>query len=100
MNFNEFPKNWLPTKNWEEISRTGGENQIAIQLRHINPEINIAPELTKGYGEGKSISESESIAYHGISTRKGSGMKDFFEGMAKMAESGLTPELQWHLFKV
>ncbi len=86
-----IPKNWLPTKNWEEISRTLGENQIAIRLRHINPEINIAPELAKGYGEGKSISEHESIAYHGISTRKGSGMKDFFEGMTKMAESGLTP---------
>lgn len=86
-----IPKNWLPTKNWEEISRQGSENQIAIQLRHINPEINIAPELAKGYGEGKSISEYESIAYHGISTRKGSGMKDFFEGMTKMAESGLTP---------
>ncbi|MEK7580080.1 MAG: hypothetical protein AAB465_00485 [Patescibacteria group bacterium] len=90
MNFNEFPKNWLPTRNWEEVSRQAGENQITIRLRHINPEINIAPELTKGYGEGKSISESESIAYHGISTRRGSGMKDFFEGMTKMAESGLT----------
>ena len=64
------PKNWLPTKNWEEISRQAGENQILLRLRHINPEINLAPELAKGYGEGKSISESESIAYHGISTRK------------------------------
>ncbi len=86
-----IPKNWLPTKNWEETSRQAGENQIVIRLRHFNPEINIAPELTKGYGEGKSISESESIAYHGISTRRGSGAKDFFEVFTKTAESGLVP---------
>ena len=78
-------------KTWQEFSRLKGENQIVIRLRHINPEINIAPELAKGYGEGKSISESESIVYHGISTRRGEGMKDFFEGITKMAESGLTP---------
>lgn len=93
MNFNEFPKNWLPTKNWEEISRTLGENHIAIQLRHINPEINIAPELARGYGEGKSISEYESIVYHGLSTRKGLGMKDFFTAMTALAESGLAPNV-------
>ena len=86
-----IPKNWLANKNWEEFSRQIGENHISIRLRHLNPEINLTPELAKGYGQGKSISEYESIVYHGISTRRGSGMKDFFEGMTKMAESGLTP---------
>ena len=93
MNFNEFPKNWLADKNWEEISRTVGESHIALRLRHINPEINIAPELAKGYGQGKSISEYESIVYHGISTKKGLGMKDFFTMMTDLAESGLAPDI-------
>lgn len=88
-----IPKNWLPTKNWEEISRIGGENQINFQIGHINPEINMTPELKKGLGESKSISESESIVYHGISTRKGRGLKDFFEVMTVMAESGLAPSV-------
>ena len=87
-----FPKGWLP-KTWEETSRTLGENQITIQLYHINPEINIAPELAKSYGEGKSISEYESIVYHGISTRKGGGMADFFSGMTAMAESGMVSRI-------
>lgn len=86
-----IPKSWLPTKNWEEISRQASENGVNFMLGHLNPEINMALELKKGAGEGKSISESESIAYHGISTGRGEGMKDFFEGMTKMAESGLAP---------
>ncbi len=86
-----IPKNWLPTKNWEEISRQAGENGINFMLGHVNPEMNMAPELKKGTGEGEFISESASKVYHGISTRKGEGMKGFFEGMTKMAESGLVP---------
>ena len=84
-----IPKNWLPTKNWEEVSRTLSENNIAIRLRHLNPEIHIVPELTKGAGQGKSISETESIVYHGIATRKGLGMKDFFTVMGTLANLGL-----------
>ncbi len=84
-----IPKNWLPTKNWEEISRALSESNIAIRLRHLNPEIHIIPELTKGAGQGKSVSETESIVYHGIATRKGLGMKDFFTVMTSLAESGL-----------
>jgi len=88
-----IPKNWLLTKNWEEISRMGGENQINFQLGHLNPEINMTPELKKGADQSKSVSEFETIVYHGISTRKGSGMKDFFESMTKTAESGLVPSI-------
>jgi len=87
-----FPKGWLP-KTWEEGSRFSGENQITFKLYHINPEINMAPELTKGAGQGKSISEYESIVYHGISTRRGLGMKDFFEGMTALAETGMVPSI-------
>jgi hypothetical protein len=50
----------------------------------------MAPELKKGAGQGESVSEYESIVYHGIWTKKG-GLKDFFEGMAAAAETGMVP---------
>ncbi len=84
-----IPKNWLPTKNWEEVSRTLSESNIAIRLRHLNPEVHIVPELTKGAAETERPSETESKVYHGIATRKGLGMKDFFTVMTSLAESGL-----------
>jgi len=85
-----FPKNWLPTKNWEEFSRLNGEKQIILQIGHLNPEMNMAPELKKGMSDNKSVSKYESIVYHGLSTRKGS-MKDYFEAMTEVAISGLIP---------
>ncbi|MBN2198059.1 hypothetical protein JW698_02640, partial [Candidatus Wolfebacteria bacterium] len=85
-----FPKNWLPTKNWEEISRINSQKQILLEIGHLNPEINMVPELKKDMSNNESVSKYESIVYHGISTRKGS-MKDFFEAMAQVAISGLIP---------
>ncbi len=87
-----FPKGWLP-KTWVEKERFVQEDSISFRLYHINPEINMAPELKKGPTYGKSISEYESIAYHGISTRRGLGMKDFFEGMAAVAATGMVPSI-------
>jgi len=85
-----FPKGWLP-KTWVEKERFVQEDSISFRLYHINPEINMAPELKKGPTDGKSISEYESVVYHGVPTQQGGGLNDFFKAMTATAESGLVP---------
>lgn len=84
-------KNRLP-KGWEEVSRQGNDQQITIKLGHIDPENKANPLLVSG--QTTAVVGGEAVSVHGI-TPKGT-MTKFFDGMTKMAATGLmkgyTPE--------
>ncbi|NMB70123.1 hypothetical protein GYA27_02890 [candidate division WWE3 bacterium] len=86
-----LPKNWLP-KNWEEISRTGSNTQIVINLGHIDPENQANSILVSG--QTTANVDGETVSVHGIAP-KGT-MTKFFDSMTKMAATGwmegYTPE--------
>lgn len=77
-------KNWL-SAGWEEISRNGNENQLVIQIGHINPEDKADPMLTSG--NPSQVVNGEAVAVHGISTR--GTMGKFFKTMTEFAQTGL-----------
>jgi hypothetical protein len=84
INLEKFlPRSWLPL-GWEEISRYGNENQLVIQIGHINPEDKADPVLTSG--NPSQVVDGEAVAVHGISTR--GSLTKFYEAMKKTAATG------------
>ena len=81
----------LPRSRWKEFSRSAGENGMLVRIGHINPEINADPRLMMSPGSLISQSGNETTITAGVSTKRGGGWKDYFEGMTALAESGLAP---------
>lgn len=81
-------------KNWQEISRLGGENQICVKIYHISPLAKVDSKIIQGEILPSSDPSVNNSRIGVPSPNTGQPLRAFYDGMKASISSGFMPK-EW-----